>query len=1184
MKKIKRSGAMDDGIIFSARQWLVTGCERYWSGFANITLPLSMILLVLTPLYADEAEQRARFEEYKAEMKQAPGLLRYYTFEEGYGEEVRNEASAELGKLSVSGGPLGSLYILRNTPYGVSRRHYLYEPDATPSPEWTQGRWPGKSALMNGLLQRCVFRSGFNAEGLEAFTLALWLQVHGEERGGGCDILQIGNGHGAGFALEYSHGKDGKWSVITFRLVADGKPVTVKVDRFSPRVWHNLVLVNTGTAIEAYLNGQLAGRQDYAGRFTVTKSSGVHDTYMMDPFLECRDRGYLTIGGRKTSNSGDLRYDLDELAIFDRVLSAEEIARNFERGKPPATLEEQEAEFARQQNRRALLDTVWMQIPHENWGYFVNGTAIPAKIEVSRDTAQALAAGPLTGIFELRDLDGRLLSQKERTLTAADGVATLSAIETVLPSENGIYFLDMKLLGDQGQLIKRLPEMYCIGITPPPPTGTEATRRIPLGRLANINPWTQSMPINRIFAYGKDVEPLLKALDDNEKANPDSRHFICLQFPWPEKMTPEVAENLREFFTRVAEATKNRVWAWELSNEPNGKVSPEIYMEMVKIASPILRRITPDVPIVAPGASPSGLPFVQTILQMGLEEYADILSFHNYVGAPVYTYHWKNTGRTLQQMVRDTCKRPMPIWNSESGILQLPRVGIKPMTWEQGVRSGFKSGTDGRERASFAGSMPTLPEESAAARQVQGMLLDLASGFEVYIKCQSPEMPIIGQVNTHAVPTTMGVALTALATELSTLERVMPLPLASLKDAGVFLEKTDGSRSAVLFAEQPVTLTFQTRLGVIHKGMDMLGNPRQWTVAEDGILTVDVNENPLYLFNVPVGFQQLTPLTVKSPEFLPENGVLQGLVEVKNPFKTPLKAKLSADAIIGADIELQQTVVDLAPGMTVDIPLTLTARQLKRRPYSINVSMTAGDKLIGVSSAMFSSPGVIVNVPELKRALPLDGDASKWEDIPMVVCDDEDSVVHGKPNRAETWLPQWRGAEDLSFTVKLAWVREQGVYFLLQVRDDTLMPAPMEDVGRAFMYDCLELFFDGRKYGERGGPVSIGADQVVVVPQTGEAVKPCTFWTARKNEEQVKMQLSCVGRRTAEGYLIEGRITPKSDLDFKLLPGSQFAMDFLVDDRDSDEEPRKAAMALHGIFNNSTDSSGWGRYELVPAE
>ena len=78
------------------------------------------------------------------------------------------------------------------------------------------------------------------------------------------------------------------------------------------------------------------------------------------------------------------------------------------------------------------------------------------------------------------------------------------------------------------------------------------------------------------------------------------------------------------------------------------------------------------------------------------------------------------------------------------------------------------------------------------------------------------------------------------------------------------------------------------------------------------------------------------------------------------------------------------------------------------------------------------------------------------------------------------------------------------------------------------------------------------------------------------------MKIECVGRRTADGWMLEGKIIPTSQSAFQVRAGSQFRMDFLVDDTDKDDPRwlRKSAMALDGIFNNSQNSNVWGRYEL----
>jgi hypothetical protein len=70
------------------------------------------------------------------------------------------------------------------------------------------------------------------------------------------------------------------------------------------------------------------------------------------------------------------------------------------------------------------------------------------------------------------------------------------------------------------------------------------------------------------------------------------------------------------------------------------------------------------------------------------------------------------------------------------------------------------------------------------------------------------------------------------------------------------------------------------------------------------------------------------------------------------------------------------------------------------------------------------------------------------------------------------------------------------------------------------------------------------------------------------------------GKQSVNGYVLEGKVVPNKKSAFRLRPGSRFLMDFLVDDCDHPDQKRKAAMAAHGTFDNNSNVSGWGRYEL----
>jgi hypothetical protein len=326
--------------------------------------------------------------------------------------------------------------------------------------------------------------------------------------------------------------------------------------------------------------------------------------------------------------------------------------------------------------------------------------------------------------------------------------------------------------------------------------------------------------------------------------------------------------------------------------------------------------------------------------------------------------------------------------------------------------------------------------------------------------------------------------------------------------------------------------------------------------------------------------QQVVPLLVESPDVLPEHRVLEGRVTVKNPFDGPLIGTLVAKPLAGTSIVLDQTDVSLKPGQSKVVDVTLTADFLKRRSYLLSVDLQDNKgNVIASAQSIFKSKGVIQLIPQATQTITVDGNDDEWKNIKGVVCDDVDSVVHGKPNYAEVWMPQWMSKEDLSLNLKLAW-RRDGLYFMLKVTDDQVIPAP--EGAHAFRYDCLELFFDGRNHSQRGTTISVGADQAVITPNDKPQAQPCKFWFARKEKDEVSVDLQTVSRKTDDGYLIEGKLVPKSWLDFKLLPGSQFMMDFLIDDTDSTELKwlRKTVMAVHGTYNNYVNPDLWGRYEL----
>lgn len=1130
-----------------------------------------VLVLMFAVAVTLQADDKAQWERHKAETVKNPKLLRYYVFEEGYGEEVKNLAASETGKMAMSGGPRGSLYILRVSPYGQDRQsNYYLASGGDPAAEWTQGRWPWKSALTNGLLRgprsRCVFRSGFNGEGLDSFSVEAWVRLH--ENNTDCLLFAIGDYHPYkdGMMLTRKGGK------LEFHVgsPSGGKAVSAPV---SEGVWHQVVCGLGDGKLRLHVDGALAAEAPFDGKYIVpggrkAPAGGFGD--ISKPFMEIgAGIECLQLGGRRTvPDSGEGRFDLDELAIFSGLLSDSEVAARHLAFRPGPDAASQLEAFRALRARTERLSKLQVSIPKDTWGYFPNGKEIPVAVTVLKD---CLDGDSCSVELSLADLDGRQVWSESKILTL-DGSGSAVWETSFKPALNGVYFLDARFKDADGGVLKRLPEPYCLAVTHPLPPREEYSVDNPLMRWFFPEPWDYGMPFRSMDLWTKKAEP-------KAGTPPFATNYFTLRFVYDKNNVIDERKT-REHVLEMAVKHRDDVHAWFIDGEPEGKMSVDDYMKLLEICSPILREKCPGTPIVAPSATPVGLPFIKEIMRRGAWKHFDVLSFHDYQAFPLEGHRVAKKAEKLKQISMEFAGREMPLWNTESCFLNLPRIGVRPMTWDEASRVGYSSAVSGKGIPALWTSVPTLPEDVAPARLQQQVLLGLAAGFRKYAQCHGPSG--LGAVNSSGLPNLTGVGLAALASLLNSWAKAEELPLSSLDDACVIVTAKNGRRTAALFSDRQPTLHFICEPDHEYQGMDMLGNPLSWRAGQDGLLRLSLGEKPLYLFDVPSDFKEATILKLSGPALLPDNGVLEGAVTVDNPFKTALRGELSLPPMEGATLSLDSSKVELASGQSVKIPFKLTAERLKRKECRLDCQLKDGGRVVAVGSFAFDSMGAIIKVPEMKAPITLDGDDTEWKDVPEQLVQSESDVVLGKPNMALIWLPHWEGPSDLSFGVRCAWRSRDGVYLMIKVKDDRLLPAAPSDRGLAFQWDCLELFFDGRPYGQRGGPVGPGADQVIVIPNAADKAGPCDLWCVQKDKTLV--DATFVGRKTADGYLLEGKLTPRPGSAVKLLPGDQFCMDFMLDDTDDPERKRKVIMALHGGADSSSNASGWGRYQLEPAK
>jgi hypothetical protein len=1125
--------------------------------------------------FAGESEEKAKFAKYKEQVKKDPSLIRFYTFEEGNGIEVLNQVVIDPVQTSTTGGTLGSLTIQRYGQGGGdhSGRHEI--PGSIP-PGWTQGRWPWKAAVSTGRDLNThsweatkLFRTGITGvEFAKGGTLSGWVRIHEDPAAQeGCRILTLGDGWSSGFILTYSKAKYIPNGSLNFRLGASEKKATrvnITAKPFTQGVWHYFAVTFDNKTVKIYVDGKLKDEKPVTEKVIPTTYK---DYPLVGPFFENNSPnrfGHFLMIGHNPPRKGNItsRFDIGELAIYNRALTADEIKNQESLGRPAMSTEQQLANYRELVKQQKIRDQIDLKIPEDSGRYFRINEALPVTVKVPVETG---LKGDFKAVFEIETLYGKPVQKLERTVKLGEKFT-----EKLSFSKCGVYYLNISLSDADGKLVKKLDEKYCLGIVPPAPK--ELTVNNPVGFWAvNNDRFHFDSPIRRVYYSNK--ESFEERYEGYRKVVPNLRAFVL--FSCKMTMKPEDIAFNNKLFPEAVKAIKGKnVFGLEVTSEPHTK-DIKGYVNLLKTVSENFRPEMPDLKIVPPGAAPPGIPMIAAILKEGGIKYVDGVSYHPYTSNPIGDFLWSNLTARLKEVVAQYPEKKLILWNTEGGVNSLPRIKGRPMTRKDAHAARFPTGVSHGHQF-FRYFISLRPEDEAAALQCHAILLDLLQGYKIYTICQTP--------NVDGQPSLRGISVTALAGQiLNNQQGVTQLKLATLENMCLLIKNTDGSITAAIFSMNPATINFKVQPNAEYKTMDMLGNYGKIKANSEGLITVKSVKNPYYIFNVPTDMKEVVPLKVTAPAVLPENRVLKGEIIVSNPFSTPLKGTLSATAIRGASIKIAKNEVDVAPGKSKKIAIELKAEFLKRRSYLLNVDLNGqDDKVISSAQTIFQSQGVRQMVPEIKTPITLDGNESEWKNIKAVICDDPDSVVHGKPNYAEVWVPQWINKEDLSISLKTAWCKDNGIYFLLKVTDNKLMPAPDDKVGLAFKYDCLEFFFDSRKLSELGSEISPGADQVVVIPQVKETTAPCKLWYAQKKRNHINLE--CVGRKNKDGYLIEGKVTPNDQSNFKIRAGSQFMMDFLIDDTDSLDLKwmRKSAMAVHGKFSNFNNSNIWGRYQLEP--
>ncbi|MFZ2655169.1 MAG: LamG-like jellyroll fold domain-containing protein [Victivallales bacterium] len=1147
--------------------------------FRRISMKRTCLLLISLVLFLSLTEWShgadangslyADWQQFRDRLAQDKSLVRYYTFEEP-GDEVRNLAGEHAGSLLIS---------VREPYYNPSLSYFSNRNNDFA--QWTAGRFPEKPALSFGSAPNSVLRSLFYRTASGVLTLETWIRTHSNlgDKTAAC-LFSVGQGFGDGWFMTATSDVTG---LRIGRPAGDGGDVDLSVKPLTGHVWHHLVAVIDRRALRLYVDGELAGTKEFSSDFHQTPGPTGH--YAANP--EEHDGG-LKIGSiRQPDNT--LRFDCDEMAIYDRVLAVDEIRAHYESGRPKESAVEQEQAHRALLERQTMLAGITMEFPLKYNGYFPAGEALPLTIIVPADVK---LPAPLTVDVTIRDADQKSIFTGKKNLALSGKEDARLVWELPFPETCGLYQIDVVLKDSTGAVVlkKSYPAAAVVRVVPigeRPASSPLAGNVEPAlgGRCVRLIPWCPNLPNGGPgFEFSdRDVKFALNW-------GPDVLFCISPRFDMGQVDLKKVLTDPKEWENWVrplVERYKDRVKYWEILNEPNAnsfgnRISPELYVALLKSAHRVIREVDPKAKIVGLCGVTTYPEWTENVLAAGGGGYFDILSFHNYIGSsPVSA--WKRDHkieRTRAAMIRHPGKTgdEIPIWNTESGIEQPHRVNGRSLTDAELLKKyPLRSRQENGHTLVSANAITLATEHVGACWQTQSILLDCALGAKRwFVLMGASEFHPRGS-GSDGCPSEKGIAYAALASVLTPMKSAQLIPISSSTTVGVLVTALDGRKTAALFADVPATRCFAVKKNGVYLGMDFLGNPLTWE-AKDNLLTVSFGMEPIYIFNVPEDLREAPFLTIKNfPNLISPGSRVEGLLSVTNLFTMPMTGQLEITSE-NSTVSLEKDIT-LSPGLQKDVPFHMEAGALPRGNQTLIVRLVQQGREITSMEYPFASEGVAQGVPMATQTINLDGDPSEWQGIPEETADTATHVVIGRPPVGYYDANAWQGSKDLSFAAKTAWRPNDGIYFFITVTDDNIKTVSPDKVEQAFHQDALELFFDGRPLKEQTPVYSFGAEQVIVVPSVEDTAKACLFKSFARYGDSIEIEI--VGKRISTGYVMEGRIRPREKAPFKLVAGARFGMDFVFDDAGEAAMTRKTQMALHGTSENHNDTSNFGRYYLM---
>ncbi len=169
--------------------------------------------------------------------------------------------------------------------------------------------------------------------------------------------------------------------------------------------------------------------------------------------------------------------------------------------------------------------------------------------------------------------------------------------------------------------------------------------------------------------------------------------------PYPEERVSEVypPENLEhwtDFVARTVSRYKDRIRYWEIWNEPNIpflKATSKEYIDLVKSASLVIRSIDPQAKIIVGSTSLIDVPFIERLYQLGMKDYIDIISIHQYEAnrdfraedGAGFEQPYSEELEELREVIEKYGDHGRPIWGNEWSLYG---SGYGDPSWDEQLR------------------------------------------------------------------------------------------------------------------------------------------------------------------------------------------------------------------------------------------------------------------------------------------------------------------------------------------------------------------------------------------------------------------------------------------------------------------------------------------------------------------